>query len=288
MKRQLITIVLICLSAGFVFSQDNFNDLQEKGNKEVEAQNYAKALEYFDAALKAGNEDKNALAWTASIAAMCAQQMNQYQKAIEYNDIAINNKTIDITVYETQIELTKKTKNIQKQEEAILAARELDGQYKKFTTKLLYFYYNKKMYEKLLPVADDVLKYKPGHIKTYYFKGIAYSNTKNKEEAINSFKYILEKDSMDSKANKQLGLLYYNKASGIYEKAKKKYNAFKKPTRVDYTAYRKSVQKSFKPYKQAIPYLEKAYAAKPDDGLKKALFNLYSRLEQKSKAAEYK
>lgn len=280
--------VLICASIIGV-AQDSFLDLCEKGNKELSEENYSNALEFFNAAFKIGSDNESEVAWNATIAAVCAQKVQDFNKAMEYNNIAIKNNTTDITVYEAQIELAKQLNDNVTMEELLLIGRDkLEGQYERFTTKLLYFYYNKKMYEKVLVTADEVLEYKPDHLKTYYFKGVAYLITGSGKEAIESFQYALSIDSTDINSNKQLGFIYYNQGSTIHDKAKAKYNSLKTPTRLDYHNYRKKIEESITPYKKAIPYLESCYRMPPQEDVQNALFLIYTRLGEKEKAAEHK
>lgn len=288
MKHILFLNILIFTSI-IALSQGSFKELSEKAGEEMSNKNYKKALELFDAAFKIDGVDDSELTWTASIAALCAQEAKDLRKAMKYNSIAIEHNTTDVLIYESQIELAKRLKDNKTMEDVLLVGRKkLEGQYQRFTTKLLYFYYNNKMYEKLFVIADEVLAYKPDHLKTYYFKGIAYLNTGNEEEAITAFKKMLSIDSEDADANMRLGLLYFNKASAIHDKSKSYYNSLKKPSREDYSNYRKEIEQANISYKKAIPYLENRYKVKPDAKIKDALFLLYTRLGQNENADKYK
>jgi tetratricopeptide (TPR) repeat protein len=144
------------------------------------------------------------------------------------------------------------------------------------------------MYDKVLTTADEVLKYKPDHVKTYYFKGVSHLVAGNKSEAIKTFQYVLSLDSAYLNTNKQLGFVYYNEGSAIHDKAKVKYNGLKKPSRTDYHNYRMKIEESIIPYKTAIPYLETCFRTKASADVKSALNLIYARLGQKENAAKYK
>ena len=288
LKKIACLCIFICFSITLV-AQDSFKELSKKGNDEITNGNYAKALEYFDAAIKSGSENQADVAWIASVAAACAQQLNDDAKAVTYYKIAIRNQTLDETVYEALLELSKKMNDDESYEETLLAGRKiLKNQYRNFTNKLLYFYYNKKKYEKIPAIADEVLGYRPEHITTNYIKGVSYLKTGKEDLAVNTFQQILSKDSADINTNKQLGFFYFQKGTSIYEKAKTDYNALKAPTRMDYASYRKEIANAFEPYRKAAIYLERAYSIKPGQNTKKALFSIFTRLELKDKAALYK
>lgn len=286
-RNTMIIYLFIGLSLT-VWAQDNFDELSKKGNVQLVNSNYKKALDYFDAALKIGGVKESNMAWTASIAATCAQQLNDDVNALKYYKLAIENNTIDETVFDAALELAKKMKDDDSQENILLVGKErLESQYKRYTTKLLYFYFNSQMYTKVPAIADAVLQYKPDDLKTIYLKAVSFMNSDNEAEAISAFKYALQQDSLDDNTNRQLGFIYYNKGQIIYNNANDKYNAIVKPSRSDYSNYRKSITNSFDSFNSASQYLETAYRINPDEKIKKALFTLYTRLEQKDKASRF-
>lgn len=287
--KNILVLCIFILTSVLAISQESYEALCEKGNEEIKNGNYAKALSFFDAAFKVGCENETERAWTSSIAAICAQKVPDLAKAIMYNNMAIESNTTDISVYEMQLEIAKQLNDNETIEKVLLLGREkLEGQYKRFTTKLLYFYYNNKMFDKAIPIAEEVLKYEPDPLKTLSIMGFSYLNNKKEAEAIETFNKVLALNKMEVDANNALGLLYYNQGSVMQDNAKEQYTSLKKPSMEDYAIYQKRYEKSIVILKKAIPYLENSYTAKPDDQIKRALFLLYTRLGQKEKAAKFK
>lgn len=288
MKIILVLSILICTSVKAI-SQESYEELCKKGNEEMNNKNYVKALSFFDAAFKVGCENEIERAWTATIAAICAQQVEDLNKAVMYYNIAIKSNTTEISVYETQLELAKELKDNKTIEEVLIMGREkLEGQYQKFTNKLLYFYYDNKIYDKVLTTAGEILIYDPDNVQIYNVKGSSYLATGNIDEAKKSFQYAHSLDSTNINANIQLGLIYYNQGFAKYDKANTNYGLLKKPSQLDYIYYRKEMEKANVPFKMAIPYLKSANRSKPDADLQKALFFIYTRIGQQEKASEYK
>lgn len=284
MTKVILFFVILC-STIVANAQETFEELNKKANEALSNKKYEEALKFFESAIKTGSEDQSELAWTASLAGLCAQQMSNKAKAIKFNNVAIDNNSTDAILFETQLELAESMEDDETTEKVLLTGRDrLEEKYQKYTIKLLYFYYNKKEFDRVLVTADEVLKFNPDHLKTHYFKGVANLMNRNEEGAVESFENALAIDSMDLNSNKQLGLLYFNKGSSVHDKSKAKYNSLTKPTRVDYHNYRMEIEKADPPYKKAIPYLKKWYQQKPGNDVKEALNLIYTRLGNKEKA----
>ncbi|TKG97258.1 tetratricopeptide repeat protein [Puteibacter caeruleilacunae] len=286
--RQIILIVALLFCTTNLFSQDTFKSKADEANKLLENQDYSGALAKFEEAFKIGTDDKRQLAWTASIAGICAQESGNVDKAIELYAVALKNNLADEDIINRQITLCKKKKNIAEEANTLMAAMKImPGADYKYRKKLLYVYYNSGQFDKAIPTADTLLMAKPGDHKLMYMKASSLSKNKQVPEAIKLFEQILAEDAGYTSAYTQLGLVYYNKATSIYDNGRDHYNNLKKPTRMDYTNYRNAIKKSYTDYNKAIIYLEKSYAAKPSDFVKKALFTSYTRIENKEKAAKY-
>lgn len=283
MRTQILqTVVLACLLLTFtnVHAQESFDSWCSKADLEVEKGNYKKALEFYDEALKIDSVDKEKMVWTATLASTCAMQIQDEHKAIELNTIAIKNGCTDLLLIDQQLELAKKYKKKETEEQVLLAARKIEGSYEKYTIKLLYFYYNGQQFHKTIVTANEVLKFNPSHSNSLYFKGVALSKTGNEEEAIFLFKELLNHDAENSKVNLQLGLIYFNRASVVFDKANQNYKSLVKPSRTDYHNYVQEIKKAEGDYKSCLPLLEQAYKTTPKDYMKNAIALTQGRLRQ--------
>lgn len=280
MIRKLLLTILTILFLFGANAQETFQSLFDQGNKEIEANNYSKALVCFEKSLKVGNDDQSKIVWVATMAGVCASNLKQESKVLKYNNIAIENGSTDIILFDQQIDLAKKLKDKQTEEKVLLIARKLDGYFQKYTIKLLYYYYNNQKNEETIKTADEVLAFKPGHINSQYFKGVALNNLGKQQEAIDLFKTILATDPENAKVNAQLGLVFYNCASAVFDKANKHYKSLKEPTRMDYTAYRKEIRKSIPDYETCLPYFKNAVKSDSGKYIQDALKLAEQRLNQ--------
>jgi tetratricopeptide (TPR) repeat protein len=263
-----------------ITAQESFKSLCDKGNKEADAQNYEKALEYFDKALNMGAEDSSEVAWTATIASICAIELNDEKKAIGYNNIAIRYGSTYIPLIDEQLDLAKKYKDNNTILEVLQAARKMDGQYQKYTIKLLYYYYNNKMYDETIVTAEEVLAFRPNHTNSLYFKGVALEKIGKQAEAILLFEAILSREPDNAKVNAQLGIIYFNKGSVIFDKANARYKSLASPTRSDFHNYTKEIKKASPHYKKCLGLLKKANELKPKQSLKDAISRAENRVRQ--------
>ena len=281
---QLLLFVTLCVNA-----QGSFDELRMKGNEEIIKKNLEKAVAYFEEALLIGTEDQEQMAWVASVAATCSQQFNDKRKALHFYKIALNNQLTDQAVFETALNLAADLKDTESEEEILtIAAKQSVFQNERYVRKLMYFHFNNKQYQKVPPLAEQLLRKEPGKIETIYLKSLAELYTGDEKKAENGLMYIIAKDSLNLKAIRQLGFLYFNKGQNRYNEEKRKYNALMNPSRIDYANYLKALKKSFVFFEKASVFLEKANHMEPDEKVKQALFTLYARMNEKDKALKYK
>jgi len=104
--------------------------------------------------------------------------------------------------------------------------------------------------------------------------------TGEEHSAVELLKDILAKQPANSKANQQLGLIYYNKASEVFDNANNAYNELKEPTRLDYHNYREEIQKAGGDHQKSFLYLEKSNSTDPKDYIGHVITITKSRLRQ--------
>ena len=291
MKKILLSSLFwgLTLFSGAVFAQESFSEWVAKGNKSLTVEDYTEALQCFKNALDSENKVDEQVAEVAKMAAVCANRLGKNDEVLGFRRLAIRQKTDDELLYEEQIELAFQLKNIPAMEEALLIGREMvPRRFTSYTQRLAYLYYNEHDYEKTIRLADEYLAEKPGSKQLIGLQASAYRNLGNYPKAIEGFKFVVDANPDDPRANSRLGLTYYLQGTDVYNDAKKWYNSLSKPSRMDYAEYRKKIQQSFQPYEAALPYLLKAYSLKETDKqVKKTLYNIYNRMENTAEAKKY-
>ena len=82
-------------------------------------------------------------------------------------------------------------------------------------------------------------------------------------------------------------MILFLKANKSYDKMIKKYEAIGKPTDSDYQKCKGKLASDRNLMREAEPFLLTAYNAKPNVNLKNALFNLYRKCSEPTKAKNY-
>uniref|UniRef100_UPI003217CC4C tetratricopeptide repeat protein n=1 Tax=uncultured Draconibacterium sp. TaxID=1573823 RepID=UPI003217CC4C len=259
-------------------SQESFQSLCGMAQKEVDAQNYEKAVEFYDKALTLKTDDATKMRWTALLASVCASHLNDEQLMLKYNNIAIDCGSTDVFMLDQQLELAEKYKDLNTTEKTLNAARNLDGKYKKYSLMLMYFYYKNKKYAETEATADEILVIDSDNVNAMTYKGLALIQTGNNEKAIENFESVLNISPNNLNANIQTGMILYNKAKTLFDSANKNYENIKSPTALQYHQYKKEIVKSKPYYEQCLPYLKKYNSVKSQKNITNAISEAESRI----------
>ena len=287
MKKQIVFLSFVFCTS-FLHAQD-MSTHQTKGEVLMNNGDMAGALTEFNEAIKFDTtQTGNGLLY--SYAGICAQQTGDNDLAKNLFQNAINRGFADEKVFEFLSVICINDKDYQCQEESYLKAIELFPDLElKYKSKLCNTYYYSKDYEKLLPLAEEVLSKEPSDTKLRQFYAIALQRMKKNTEALAAFEKLLEYEPDNLNANIFLGNYYYQVGKGQIDKATKEYEKIQNPSRMEWTANNKKTDAIVeKYYTKAIPYLEKAYSQNPDENLKKMLFAIYSKKNDKVNAEKYK
>ena len=84
----------------------------------------------------------------------------------------------------------------------------------------------------------------------------------------------------NSETHLQKGLIYYKRASAIFDKANLRYSNFEKPTHLDYLNYRQEILKSAPEYQTCILCLKKSSEMASNEYVKNAIAIANNRLIQ--------
>ncbi len=108
------------------------------------------------------------------------------------------------------------------------------------------------------------------------------------DKAAAAYRKAVELKPDDLNSNKNLGLLLFIKGNKKFDKAVADYEAIAKPADADYKKCKQKLAAARKEMLAAEPYLQKAYALKPEEKLKKILHTLYVKCNKRDKAKQYK
>ena len=130
--------------------------------------------------------------------------------------------------------------------------------------------------QKVIDRLENVVKYVKDNPSIYFIIGQSYANLHNEEKAIDAYSKVLAINPNHFETNYNIASIYFNDGTDLAEQANQlpvdKENEAK---------YNELMAKSSALYEKAIPYLEKANAATPEDlVILQALKNVYSRLNR--------
>lgn len=283
--RVLICSLLISISA---FAQD-MDTHQKKGEDIMNNGDYAAAYEEFKTAITFDTATVgNGILY--SYAGICAMQLNLNDEAKPLFETAIARGFADERLYEWLGIICGREKDYACQEEIYLKAIEnfpdLQHTYK---TRLCNTYYYSKQYEKVVPLAEEILAVDPDDLKVRKFYAGSLSRLKKTTEAFEAYKKVLEYEPEDENANMFVGNYYYLVGKSKLDRETKKYEAIATPSRVQYHEFTKKNQAIIADYyTKALPYLETAYKVGQNQNVKKILFAIYTKKGDKESAEKYK
>ena len=285
-KVVLVTgLVILC---NIVMHAQNINDKIDICKKYLMNEKYTEALEECQVLFESDMDSVNS-SLVYAFAGLANKELGNSDKAIEYLKKSIQYRVKRYDIYETFIGITNEKNDGENYEFGLLqeAIAFPDLAYL-VNPKLVNYYIKSKQYEKLIEYSNKLLEANPNDVDYLYYSAYGYQHLKQTDKAEEYFIKVLNNDPDHKNANLSLGNLYFKKATKEYNLQKKKYEKLTNPTRLDYDHYRKSLEQSRSIYEQALPYLLKIYNNKPTANLKSVLYNIYSRLDKKEIASQYK
>ncbi|MCC9135360.1 tetratricopeptide repeat protein [Pontibacter silvestris] len=240
------------------------------------SQDWDNAITKYDLASKINPTDTTSVLY----AAYASTAKQDYPAAIGYYDklISIGHKTED--VYKAKIQLQQAT---EASDEQVLATLQ-DG-LKEHPNSVylmqeeLRYYLKADRGDEALAKLEKAIAADPNNASLYAVMGNLQERSKKLDEAVKSYQKAVELDPNNFDAYFNLGVLEYNKASEINNKAAK----------MDYATYQKQGKKleaeANKHFEAALPYFEKAHEIQPkDEATMQNLQRLYTRLDRKADA----
>ncbi len=283
-----IFILLGLLLSLKVVAQD-FDKMLNKANGHFFKKEYKTAIADYQQIITANVGDSLQRSWAYGYIGACNQELGNLDEAVDNYLKSINLGSPYVTFYKNLLNIYKNKKDYKGQEFVLLKLQKnLPYEYRKAAKKMAYVYLNSKQFDKLIPVCDELTAWYPKNYKYVYFKAIAYHQMEQIDKAINAYRKAVLLNPNDFKSNNNLGLLLFAAANKKFDKEMEKYEAIANPSGADYKKCKQKLVAIQEELLEAAPFLEKAYAIKPSEKLKKTLYILYMRCEQRAKSKQYR
>lgn len=288
-KSFFVAASLLFVMALSVHAQD-FEAKLSKAETELMNGNNEQALSDCKSLIETGKGDSIQKATMYSYAGLASDQLKKTDDAINYYKKSIELKVPRLDIYDRLISLAKRTKNDDAYEWALTEKMKAFPDFQQsIVQSLAHLYLKKKQWDKLLGATKKLTEWFPDNPTYFSYQGAAYQNTGEIDKATAVYNKVLELDPDDAYANMAIGMIKYHKASKIFDREKKEYEKKSKPNWNDFNKYDKALNEPKAIYKEALPYLLKAYKNESYAPiLKKVLNRIYTRLDDKAKALQYK
>lgn len=286
----LLLSISLFLFVSLSVQAQNIDTKLDKIQTDLMNSNFEVALGECESLITAGGGDSLQQATLYSYSGIASEQLKKAPDAIKYYKKAVQLKVPRLDIYDRLISLTKKSGDDDDYEFALNEKMKAFPDFRKsIVQSLAHLYLQTKQYDKLIETTKELTVWFPNNPTFFSYQGAAYQNLGQVDKATADYKKVLELDPENAYANMAYGMILYRKASKIFDKSKKEYEAIKKPDWKDFNKYDKSLAGPKSIYQEALPYLLKAYSDKNySSSLKGVLSRIYTRLGEKDKAAQYK
>lgn len=260
--------------------EDNVKEMKTKFEAEAirafNHENFEKSYKYFDYVVKTSKMPvfEEQVIDTASMynAALAASNAGKYDDAIEYFKKAKKYEYGGPNLYL----LMKKT--YVNMEDSASALNILQKAFEKYPdnsniiVELINYYLSSGDSEAALNYIDIAKKEDPDNKSFYFAEGTLYDKMEKRDKAIEAYQKAIELDPEYFNAYYNLGVLHYNKAVSIFDKAAEE------PDNEKYEELRKAGMEQLE---KSLPYMEKAHEIDPTElTTMETLKTLYYRLKK--------
>lgn len=257
-----------------------------KGIENFQAKDYKKAQENFGKSMMlnqlAGKMDTVMMFNTA----LASEYAEDYEAAKQlYNALIQLKYNVDgngPSLYQSLSRIHKKEGDKEKSLEVLQAGRKAYPNNQGLIFEEIDYFLQADKAEDALTSLNTAIELEPTNAFLYYVRGTVQEKLENKDAAILDYKKSLELDPKQHDAAYNLGAYYFNKgvdkineANDLPLSQSKKFEAMKAEAKKD--------------FESAIPYVEMANTAKPEDGdTATMLIKLYTQVGEYEKAKELK
>ena len=218
--------------------------------------------------------------------ALASEYAEDFETAKQlYNALIQLNYNIDgngASIYQSLARIHKNGGDKEKSFETIKKGRKAYPQNQHLIFEEIDYYLQSGKDQEALVSLNDAISIEPNNAFLYYVRGTVYEKLKDQDNAIADYKKSIELDSKQHDAAFNLGAFYFNKgvdkiniANDLPLNQSKKYEEMKTDAKKDFMS--------------AIPYIEMANKAKPEDtDTATMLIKLYTQVGEDAKAKELK
>jgi tetratricopeptide (TPR) repeat protein len=262
------------------------SEYANKGIKEFTAKDYKASQKSFGKSLMLGSFSGRMDTMVMYNTALASEYAEDYDAAKELYDGLIKLKyNVDNNgpnLYAAMAKIYNKEGDEEKAMEYIKKGREAYPNNNNLLVSELDYYLRTGNHAEAIDNLDIAIAADPNNATYYFARGSVYDNLKHTDKAVADYKKAIEIQPEYFDANFNLGAFYYNMAADKINEANKlpldatkKYNALKAEAKNDFAS--------------AVPYIEAANKAKPDDiDTANMLIKVYTQTGQYDKAKEIK
>lgn len=280
MKKILVLMTMVSL--GLTAWGQNADVTKSDAIMEESLQNFAKAAQLYETAAAA--YEANSVYDTLCIyrAGVCYMKTKDFQKSLPFFNKLESRNMVFPELYLSLSDNHAGLKDFPKAKAYLLKALETYPDSKgDVLKKMVPVTYNGGLYAEASKYADEALAVMPNDANIHYIKILSLEQQGRLDDAIAAGEALLAVDPENAKGIEKLGLIICRKTDADYDKEKKRYEAIKAPTRVDFSNTTKKLESISQGYRKAMPYLEQALARNPNSAaVKTAIDNANRRLKQ--------
>lgn len=262
----------------------------DEAAKAYTAQDYEKAITYFDLAASAIPYDEEKILKRNNInessvilySGYASNELGKSKEAMAYFQKLVDMSAADPALFITMSRTNQTMGDTAAAIEIVRVGRERFETNNDLIKEELALYEMTGRTDELLAKLTEAIEYDPSNELLRKVRAQLYEGMREYDKAEADYKAVLEYDEYNFDANYAVGAMFFN--AGVAYNNDANALSFKETTKID--ALNKKAEGEFK---RALPYLEKALEVKQDDlGTLQALKQLYVRFGQTDKYKEVK
>lgn len=290
MKRKTVWAFLVLTLTMSSCISGNLSKLNSDAMKSYEEKRFDAAFEKFQEVITAyESKGKSAPGETYTLAGLILLEKNEFSQAQVFLEKARQNKYINGSLFYGLSQVYRKIDNLSKEITALeLFMENCPDASDNVLVKIRLFevYIESENYDKALEIWSTLDESKNDSAKLLASFALLNFKLDKQDIAVETAKRVLSMQKDNFEANEILGLHYYNKAEALYQKEMKAYQ--KNRTHKQYAQLLNALKLVTEEFKIARDCIEIVYKQKQESSYAQILANIYTRLDNQTKANYYK